>query len=33
MKKIFSIFALAIVFNLHAQDKTKTTDAAKAAFA
>ena len=28
-----SILALAIVFNLHAQDKAKTTDAAKAAFA
>ena len=33
MKKIISLFALLIVFNLHAQDKSKTTDAAKAAFA
>ena len=33
MKKIIPFFALAIVFNLHAQDKAKTTDAAKTAFA
>ena len=33
MKKIIPFFALLIVFNLHAQHKSKTTDAARTAFA
>jgi len=33
MKKIIPLFGLMIFCNLHAQDKSKTTDAAKASFA